>query len=294
MKRLRYLLEAALLWSMLGLFRLAGIDNASAIGGAVGRTIGPLLAKNRVARANLKACFPGISETELKAITRAMWDNLGRFMGEMVHLHELDVYGSDRVTIVMAPEVEAVVEAAGAAGTPLIFFTAHFGNWEVSPLLATQRGIDTTLVYRQASNPWSEKMIQHWREKRGGHWVPKGREGARAIVSALSKGGALAILADQKFNEGLAVPFFGREAMTAPAIAELALKFMAPLIPVRVERLGGARFRVVVLPPMTLPETGERKSDVMAILTAINGLFESWIRECPGHWLWIHRRWPRD
>ena len=290
MKRLRYLLEAALLWSMLGLFRLVGIDAASAVGGAVGRTIGPLMAKNRLARANLNACFPDKSDAEIAAITRAMWDNLGRFMGEMPHLCDLDVYGGDRVEVVMAPEAEAAV----AASTPVIFFTAHFGNWEVSPLLATQRGIDTTLVYRQASNPWSERLIQHWREKRGGHWVPKGREGARAIVAALSKGGALAILADQKFNEGLAVPFFGRPAMTAPAIAELALKYAAPLVPVRVERLGGARFRVVVLPPMALPDTGSRKDDVMAILTAINGLFETWIRERPGHWLWIHRRWPKD
>ena len=289
MKRLRFLMEAALLWVMLGLFRLVGIDAASAIGGAIGRTVGPLLAKNRLARANLKACFPAMTEPEMKAVTRAMWDNLGRFMGEMPHLHEVDVYGGDRVSVALAPEAEAAV----TSGRPLIFFTAHFGNWEVSPLLATQRGIDTTLVYRQASNPWSERMIQHWRQKRGGDWVPKGREGARAIVAALSKGGALAILADQKFNEGLPVPFFGREAMTAPAIAELALKFKAPLVPVRVERLEGARFRVVVLPPMALPETGERKSDVMAILTAINAQFETWIRERPGHWLWIHRRWPR-
>ncbi len=289
MKRLRYLLEAALLWLMLGLFRIVGIDAASAIGGAVGRAVGPLMAKNRLARSNLKTCFPEKSEAEISAITRAMWDNLGRFMGEMPHLHALDVYGGGRVEIIMAPEVDAAV----AAGTPIIFFTAHFGNWEVSPLLATQRGIDTTLVYRQASNPWSERLIQHWRQKRGGHWVPKGRDGARAIIAALSKSGAVAILADQKFNEGLAVPFFGRDAMTAPAIAELALKFRAPLVPVRVERLGGARFRVVVLPPLAMPETGSRKGDVMAILTAINALFEAWIREMPGHWLWIHRRWPR-
>lgn len=289
MKRLRFALEAGLLWLALGLFRLVGIDAASSIGGAVARAIGPLLSKNRIARTNLKACFPAISDPELAAITREMWDNLGRFMGEMAHLHRIDVYGGDRVRVEVAPEAEAAV----TSGKPVIFVTAHFGNWEVPPLLATQRDIETTLVYRQASNPWSEKQIQHWRRKRGGQWVPKGREGARAIIAALSRGGALAILADQKFNEGLAVPFFGRPAMTAPAIAELALKFDAPLVPVRVERLGGARFRVDVMAPLTLPTTGDRKADVLAILTAINAMFETWIRERPGHWLWIHSRWPK-
>lgn len=286
----RYCLEAAALWLALGLFRLLPIDAASALGGRVARWVGPRLAsKRRTAERNLRASFPGIAEAEIGRITTEMWDNLGRFMGEMPHLHEIDVYGGDRVTVELAPETERAVEAGG----PLIFFTAHFGNWEVSPLLAVQRGIDTTLVYRSASNPLSERLIQHWREKRGGHWVPKGREGARAIVAGLGRGGALAILADQKFNEGLAVPFFGREAMTAPSIAELAMKYDAPLVPVRVERTGGARFRVVVLPPMTLPASGDRKADTLAILTAINRLMEDWIREKPGHWLWIHNRWPR-
>jgi KDO2-lipid IV(A) lauroyltransferase len=73
----------------------------------------------------------------------------------------------------------------------------------------------------------------------------------------------------------------------------LALRFQVPLVPVRVERLDGARFRVTVYPPMTLRDTGDRAADVLDAMTRINALFEDWIRERPEQWLWLHRRWPK-
>jgi KDO2-lipid IV(A) lauroyltransferase len=117
-------------------------------------------------------------------------------------------------------------------------------------------------------------------------------DGAREIVTALKGGAAIAMLMDQKLNEGLPVPFFGRPAMTAPAIAQFALKFRCPVYPARAERLGGSRIRVTVLPPLDIRETGDKEADIFKILTDINMLLESWIRERPEQWLWIHRRWP--
>ena len=99
-------------------------------------------------------------------------------------------------------------------------------------------------------------------------------------------------MADQKLNEGVPVPFFGRDAMTAPAIAELALRHAAPLVPVRVSREPRARFRVHLFEPVEVARTGDRDADTRAVLTAINETLEGWIREKPDHWLWIHRRWP--
>ncbi len=228
MKTLRYLLEASLLWLVFSFLSMFSIERASAMGGFLGRMLGRAMTrKNAIARANIKASLPDLDETETERIIRGMWDNLGRFVGETPHLHKIDVYHGDRVS------VTADVDLDNPATTPMpaIFFNAHFGNFEVSSLLAIQRGLDLTLVYREASNPWSEKIIQHWRNKRGGTWVPKGRDGARALLASIRNKGAIAILADQKFNEGVAVPFFGRDAMTAPAIAELALKYDVPLVP---------------------------------------------------------------
>lgn len=289
MKALRYRLEAALLWLALHLFRRLGIERASALGGFLGRWLGPLLvARNRIARRNIEAAFPGIGRRRRAAIMAGMWDNLGRIVGELPHIHDLEAGGA-RVEVAAAVDLDD----AGARRFPAIFFGAHFGNFDVATRLAARHRFALTMVHRRASNPFAERIIAAWRAKRGGSWAPKGREGARALLAALAGEGAIAILADQKFNEGMAVPFFGRDAMTAPAIAELALDHRLPLYPVRVVRLPRAHFQVTVFPALEIAPCGDRQADIRAILAAINRLFEDWIRERPDHWLWIHRRWPR-
>ena len=100
------------------------------------------------------------------------------------------------------------------------------------------------------------------------------------------------MLVDQKMNDGIAVPFFGRAAMTAPALAQLGLRYRCPVVPVRLERLAGCRFRVTIHPPLSFPDTGDQAADVRTTMTAVNALLEGWIRAGPEQWLWLHRRWP--
>ena len=100
------------------------------------------------------------------------------------------------------------------------------------------------------------------------------------------------MLVDQKMNDGIAVPFFGRDAMTAPALAQLAMRYDMPIIPARVVRRQGAHFDSVIYPPLAYEKTGDSARDTLAIMTAINAMLESWIRETPEQWFWVHRRWP--
>jgi KDO2-lipid IV(A) lauroyltransferase len=82
--------------------------------------------------------------------------------------------------------------------------------------------------------------------------------------------------------------------MTAPAIARLALRFDCPIVPVRVERLGGTHFRFTVLPRLELSEKRETADNVLATMTRINAIVEEWIVARPEQWLWLHQRWPRE
>ncbi|HSK41233.1 MAG TPA: lysophospholipid acyltransferase family protein, partial [Arenibaculum sp.] len=173
-----------------------------------------------------------------------------------------------------------------------IIFSGHFANWELLAPAAEAFGLPLTLIYRRPNNPIVGRLIDRARRHGSGTLVPKGRGGAKALVDALRRGASVALLVDQKMNDGLPIPFFGREAMTAPAVAQLALRFDAPLIPARVERLRGARFRITIQPPMALPADGDRHAAVRTVLTDVNRLLETWIRERPEQWLWLHRRWP--
>jgi KDO2-lipid IV(A) lauroyltransferase len=288
--RIGHRLEAAAAGMASALFRALPLDAASWLGGRLARTLGPLATASRRAEHNLRLAFPHWSDAEIRAAVGDMWENLGCTVAEYPNLGKIDCYGGDRVTIEGVEHIDRLRDD----GRPGIFFSGHLANWEIMPLAVAQRGVAISLVYRAANNPLVDAMILRARGAITETHVPKGSSGARQMLEIIRRGGHLGMLVDQKHSGGVAVPFFGRDAMTAPAIAQLALKFDLPLVPCRVVRRNGARFHVTVSPPMTLPRDGDRSRNTQALLVAINGFIEAAIRERPAHWMWMHRRWPED
>ncbi len=288
LRALRHRLEAtAARWLFL-LVRALPLDTASAVGGWLGRTLGPRLRRSAVARDNLARAFPGKAPAEIEAIVRGMWDNLGRTFFEFPHLDRFRFFDGDGRCEVVGVEHFDALRDDGREG---ILFSGHFANWELMGLSAAARGAPVNLVFRAPNNPLMGWLYER-RRSGPAEMVPKGAEGAKTALRLLKGGAHLGLLVDQKMNDGIAVPFFGRPAMTAPALAQLALRFSCPVLPARIERLGGARFRITVLPPMRFERTGDRGADELAAMTRVNALLEAWIRERPEQWLWLHRRWP--
>jgi KDO2-lipid IV(A) lauroyltransferase len=289
--RLRYGAEAAAFFAGIGFFRLIGLTASSAVGGFVGRNIfyrvRPIM--NR-ARENLRAAFPEKTEAEREAIVLAMCDNLGRTVAEYGHLQKFSVDGDNpRLDIVNGE----VARAAVAAGKGVMFFSGHFANWEMMPFAAAQYGFEGGEVYRPQNNPYIDRWLVAQRAKNGPKdQIAKGVQGTKRIFTLLRRGKSIFLLADQKTNEGIAAPFFGRDAMTTPAPAMLVLKLGAVLLPASNERLKGSRFRMTVHPPVEFTPTGDSDRDVYLLTCAINDMIEKCVRANPSQWLWIHRRWP--
>lgn len=283
MKDLSYRLQALALKILFAFFRLLPLDTASNIGGMLGRKIGPFLSAHRTAQKNLEMIFPEKTPTEIAHILRGMWDNLGRVAAELPYLPTEALYS--RVTLKGS-------ENFPKPGQPVLFFSAHLGNWELTYPTAFESGLSMTLIYRHANNPYVDKLITNMRQSRCTHLLPKGPRGALKMAHAIKRGDAIAMLIDQKMNDGIAVPFFGRPAMTAPAIAKLALRYDLPIIPARVARTSGCHFETTIFPPLAYEKTGDEEADVLAIMIRINALLENWIREEPEQWFWVHKRWP--
>ncbi|HMD63046.1 MAG TPA: lauroyl acyltransferase [Stellaceae bacterium] len=271
-----------------GAFGLLPLDWASAIGGALARCIGPRLGISKRARLNIGRALPELSEAEIAHTISGMWDNLGRVAAEYPHLHEIRVF--EPVGRVETHGLEHL-DRAVADGRRMIIFSGHVANWEIAMLAAVQYGISVAQIYRAANNPLVDRMITRFRGT-GGELIPKGTVAARRAIAVLRRGAHLTILADQKMNDGIPVPFFGRMAMTSSALAALALRFDCDVLPARVERLGGARFRLTVFPPLALPRSGDHHADGAALMARVNQILEGWIRDRPEQWFWLHRRWP--
>ena len=266
-------------------------DQISAFGGWVIGLIGPLTSKHKIARKGLETAFPDADETQINSWLKAQWKNTGRTFGEFPLMHRLKVFEDDRVTIIGQDKLDALI----ASGKPAVIVTGHFANWEVMAAVLTQSGLPVQITYRKINNPYIDKRVRDQRLAYGTKLLvaKSGARGARQILDALAKGESVALMNDQKFNQGLALPFFGVDAMTAPGPTRLALRSSAALQPISITR-DKAQFTMTFHDPIELAKSGDDAADTEAGVKQINGFLEDRIREHPDQWFWVHRRWPKE
>ncbi|PJB71038.1 MAG: lipid A biosynthesis acyltransferase [Alphaproteobacteria bacterium CG_4_9_14_3_um_filter_47_13] len=281
MRKIKHFLEAAFLVVLLLIFKIMPLDMASAVGGGMGRMVGTRLGASRKALQNIKKVFPALSETECQKILVGMWDNLGRIMAEYPHLEKI---GKQRVTIQGSDTVMQFLKE----GKPCMMIAGHLGNWEIAAaamLAQFSRPLD--LTYRAPNNPLVDNLLMSMRKLRGQiRCYPKSRDGGQAIIKAMREGRYLAILIDQKYNEGIAVPFFGSPAMTNPAFIQLGRKFNYPIVPAQIMRIKGANFKITLYDPLAVEDhTNEQ------VIEQAHHFLENWILQNPPQWLWLHKRW---
>ncbi len=275
---------------IMGLFRILGLKNASNLGGWLARKIGPKIPVTRRARRAMTASFPDMAEADRERYIVAMWDNLGRYFAEYAHLDKFWAL-KDGARIELAGEENA--RAAMRKGKGGLFVSGHCGNWELMPRCIADIGEKGTLVYRPPNNPWVDAWISKQRRIGLPTIAAKGADGARAIVRTLKENAFLAMLVDQKMNEGISVPLFGRPAMTPTGAPSLSLRHRAPIVPAWCERLPDQHFKITVYPEIPFPNTGDRDKDIYEIALALNQFIEARVRENPANWLWLHSRWPK-
>lgn len=256
---------------------------ASNLGAFLASTFGPMFKKSQMARKNIAAAFPEKTEAEIEMILREVWETLGRAAFEFPIMDRL-ITGKDRSRIEI--EGEEHLRAAEATGKPILFFGAHLGSWELIAMSSRLMDIQSNIFYRAPNNPLLLKLFTT--RPINGEMIPKGAPGAKRAFTLLKRGENLGIMIDQKLNDGIPIPLFGRDAMTGTVLAKFAKKFDAPMVPVRCVRLPGARFRLSFSPALEVKESDDETS----IMTTVNEMLESWIREDPGQWLWLHKRWP--
>jgi KDO2-lipid IV(A) lauroyltransferase len=294
-RRLLYWLESIGLRLALGILGALPLDLVSAAGGRLTRIVGPRLPVSCVGRDNLRQAWPEKTPAEIEALLRGVWDNLGRTVVEYPHLlricdyHLLDDRPAARPRIEVVG-LEHLVDLA-LDGRPGLFFSGHLGNWELPPICALDNGLAVTVLLRPPNNPYAAKLVHQLRSAAGTRLLPTTMESAFAAVELLERGDHVGLLVDQHFGRGVTVPFFGRPVQVPATLAKLAYRFDCPVHGTRVERVGGARFRITVTPPLALPRSGDLQADVVAFMAEVMATLESWVRERPDQWLWLHRRW---
>ena len=270
--------------------RLLPVDVVSDFGAWLFGGVGPLTSANRTAERNLRIAFPEASDAEIKRLLKAQWDEAGRFFAEFPIVDRI-VRDPSRMEVIHRERLTALEEGQG----PAVLISGHFSNFEIMAAAIVQAGVRCQVTYRAANNPYFDLRVRQSRARYGVKlFAPKGTEGAREMMRAFGRGESVALLNDQKFNGGVAAPFFGVAAHTAPGPSTFALKFGLPLLPMSVQRVKKARFRVIVHEPIVLADTGDRNADIETGVRRINAFMEDRVRDRPTEWFWVHKRWPNE
>ncbi len=233
--------------------------------------------------------MPELDMHQTNTIIKGMWNNIGRTFAEYPYIARMDNKQVQEVAVLEGIEH---IKNASLSGKGSLFFTAHLANWEYTVKLTSSYGYPMHIVYRHSNNPGLHRLIHSLRGNYLAGSIPKGKQGSRQMLQTLKRGERVGMLMDQKMNNGIGVKFFGIDTMTAPGIARLALKYDYPILPVRAIRVDGIRHKVIVYPPIPIPDSGDIHKDIDVIMGQINAMIEGWIREYPAQWFWLHNRWP--
>lgn len=259
------------------------------IGSCVGRLAYCLqTGRRQVGEANVRAAFEDqLSPKQIRRIVRDSFIQLTAGVLELLRLPVVDrAYVERHITF----EGFEHFEAAVASEKPIILLTGHFGNWELSSIVAALLGHPIVALARaQNKFPKLYALLVSYRESKGCRIIHKG--GAiKKMLTALDSGRIVGIVGDQASRQGMFVDFFGRPAQFAKGPFEIAFSKKAVLLPVFIRRVQGPDHRIVIEPPIDL--SGEnREGAVRKGIEQFAAILGRHIRAYPGQWLWMHKRW---
>jgi Kdo2-lipid IVA lauroyltransferase/acyltransferase len=267
-----------------------------AVGSLLGRAFylvdGP---HRRRALRNLEAAFPVRTYAECRSIARGMFAHFGRLL--MVLL-KFSTMPAERMLNHVEFDGEDRVVNAHALQRGVLLFTGHFGFWEINALVHALELKPMAVLARPLDNPLLHQLLEMVRTSTGNSVFYR-RGAIRRILRALEANQAVAVLIDQHIQtaDAVYVDFFNRPAATTSALAALALRTGAPVVPAFALPLPGGRFRMVYEHPVDPPRADDPDA-IREFTQRCTDVLEMYVRRYPELWLWMHRRWrdvePKD
>jgi KDO2-lipid IV(A) lauroyltransferase len=259
-----------------------------------GRTIGSfayLFARRRrtIAMDNLIHAFPEKSQTEVRRIALGAFRNYAISISEFFWFPRLTPARLRKIVRILNVNT---VEEAYSRGTGIILMSGHFGNWELNALVTSHfTGYPLTIIVQNQRNRFVNEVVNKYRCIWGNSVVSM-ESSVREILTQLSQGKAVAMLADQSAPmEGLYVPYFGRPASTHQGPAIFSLRTGAPIVMGFIVRKGNGKYELS-FEQLQAQDLKEYNEENVAELTRRHvALLEKYVRMYPDQWLWMHRRW---
>jgi Kdo2-lipid IVA lauroyltransferase/acyltransferase len=242
----------------------------------------------RIALENVAAAFPARTPRAHKRIIRGAFRHFGRLLFELLKFSTLS---PDAMLKRVEFEGEERVRAAYAQGKGVLFVTGHFGYWELQAMVHALRLPPMAVIARALDNPALNELLERMRTRTGNSVIYR-RGTIRRAMRQLQAGESVGVLIDQHIlgHDAIYVDFFNRPAATTSAVAALALRTGASVVPLFALPLGGGRFRMIYEHPVE-PPAATSEHPLREFTQRCTDVLEMYVRRNPELWLWMHRRW---
>nr|MBN2276835.1 hypothetical protein [candidate division Zixibacteria bacterium] len=252
-----------------------------------------LASRRRIALNNLHRAFKKEkSEDECRRIARLAFVNFARTTIEFMRLPVVARKGFRKV--IPGTEGEDIMESCLKQDKGVVFITGHIGNWEYLGGWLASLGQPADLLVGQQHNPYVDKMINNLRRAAEVGIIPVG-VAARHVIKALKNNHRVAFVSDHhSASGGVVVRLFDRPASTPKGAASFVVQVGSPLVLGLMIRIRYNLFRIIAMPPIYPPNSGDKEKDIKDITQQYTSLLESVIRQYPEQWMWTHRRWKLD
>ena len=186
------------------------------------------------------------------------------------------------------------LRAAGWNHAPYCVCCSHLTGWEHVTGYFNLHGLRFGAVAKRIHNPSVNDWITRLRESVGTKIIFVAKD-MRAVAKYLrqEKAAVLFVNDQDARRAGVFVDFFGHPASTFTGPAYFALRMNLPFLPVYQYRHEDdpTRITVVIKPPVEPPAGASRDDAIRHLLTVYTRHLEDIIREHPGQYFWLHKRW---
>jgi KDO2-lipid IV(A) lauroyltransferase len=253
-----------------------------------GRWLGRLLyhlipRRRRIAKINLRLCFPDQSRSQRRAILKRHFESLGIMIVET----GLSWWSStDKLRKLISIEGLEHLQNSLASGKGAILLAAHFTTLEISgPMFSTF--IPVYAMYRRHENPLINLLMERGRKRHLKGLIP--REDIRTLLRILKNGEVVWYATDQGYRgkQSMTVPFFGVPASANSATSRIARSSGAAVLPFVTYRLDDNKgYLLKISPPLANFPSVDPAEDALRI----NKIIEAQIVAHPEQYYWVHRR----
>jgi KDO2-lipid IV(A) lauroyltransferase len=261
-------------------------------GNGLGALFYYLRLRQKVVLQNLNFAYPH-DELIRNRVFRESYRHLGNLILEI-----LLILGPMKSFVLKYVDLQGLehLREAKKRGKGVIFLASHLGNWEV---MAATGGVladaDLMLVTKHLKPEWIHQAIEKGRLNYGvrATYEPKT---LRDVLSHLKKNGTVGFVLDQYAGPpiGVRVPFFGVPVGTSQAVATLAKRTGATVLPVENYRTSEGRWAISILPPLEWKQNTDSQGELALNTAEYAKVIEKSVFAHPGQWLWTHRRFKGD